>query len=240
MADEASSSARTRARVRTLVEAERFDSPGGELLASLCDAMVLELLGVAAAVSVVGASGPVPVSRSRNGTAATLVDLQATRGEGPAVEASRRGRPVLVTAMPEEVGRWPGYAPDAIRLGVCAAFAFPMGMGSARVGVLELVREDPGALDQPQMGTALGFAEVATEIALDDLEHLEWAEETRHRWPEALRPVVHQAQGMVMVALGVSIDEALVRMRAQAFVRGVDLDELARLIVDGRERLDDR
>ena len=49
----------------------------------------------------------------------------------------------------------------------------------------------------------------------------------------AARAEVHQAQGMVMVDLGVDLTDALIRMRAHAFARGIPLVELAREILAG-------
>jgi AmiR/NasT family two-component response regulator len=50
--------------------------------------------------------------------------------------------------------------------------------------------------------------------------------------------VLFQAQGMVMVQLGVSIGEALVRMRAYAFAEDRRLTDVARDVVDRRLRFD--
>jgi len=47
---------------------------------------------------------------------------------------------------------------------------------------------------------------------------------------------VYQAQGMVMAELGVSLAEALARMRAHAWATGQDLTTLAGEILAGRER----
>jgi AmiR/NasT family two-component response regulator len=49
---------------------------------------------------------------------------------------------------------------------------------------------------------------------------------------------VYQAQGMVMVDLGVGLDEALVRLRGHAFVEGRPVAAVARDIVAGRLRLE--
>ena len=53
---------------------------------------------------------------------------------------------------------------------------------------------------------------------------------------EPLSMAVHRAAGMVMMQLGTSIDEALVRLRAAAFAEGVPIDELADDVVNGRRR----
>ena len=56
-----------------------------------------------------------------------------------------------------------------------------------------------------------------------------------------MRDEVYQAQGMVMVELGVTLEVALARMRAVAFADGISLQELAADIVAGRRslRMDD-
>lgn len=48
---------------------------------------------------------------------------------------------------------------------------------------------------------------------------------------------VYQAQGMLMVDLGISLPEALARMRAHAWATGQDLTTLAGEIVAGQTRL---
>jgi len=50
--------------------------------------------------------------------------------------------------------------------------------------------------------------------------------------------VVHQAAGMVAVQLEVSIGEALVRLRADAFAKGVKVSEVAEAVVTRRLRFD--
>jgi hypothetical protein len=49
---------------------------------------------------------------------------------------------------------------------------------------------------------------------------------------------VHQATGIVAVQLGVSLDDALVRLRARAFSDGRSLREIARDVVAHRVRLE--
>ena len=54
------------------------------------------------------------------------------------------------------------------------------------------------------------------------------------------RFVVHQASGMVAVQLGVSVGEALLRLRAYAFANDRLLAEVAEDVVGRRLRFDDR
>ena len=53
------------------------------------------------------------------------------------------------------------------------------------------------------------------------------------------RAQLFQAQGMVMVQMGVSIGEALVRMRAYAYAEDRPLEDVARDVVERRLRFDD-
>jgi AmiR/NasT family two-component response regulator len=55
--------------------------------------------------------------------------------------------------------------------------------------------------------------------------------------PIDLRTQVHQASGMISEQLGVSIGDALVRLRAYAYAEGHPIDEVARDVVERRLRL---
>ena len=83
------------------------------------------------------------------------------------------------------------------------------------------------------------YAEAATDHLID--QTFEVADPAHpHGFVAAearIRTAVYQAQGMVMVDLGVSLAEALARLRATAFAEAVSLDELAADIVSGQRRL---
>ena len=73
-------------------------------------------------------------------------ELQVTLGEGPCVDAFQTRRAVLVPDLAANAARWPMYAPAAYGSGVAAAFAFPLQVGAARLGVLDVFRARPGPL----------------------------------------------------------------------------------------------
>src|SRR4029077_11555704 len=94
-------------------------------------------------------------------------------------------------------------------------------------------------LTNRETATSLVLTELAMEIVLDafapvgdslpsDAALLETADR---------RDRIHQAQGMVMVTLGISLQEALARMRALAFASDLELADLAAEILAGRTRL---
>jgi hypothetical protein len=104
-------------------------------------------------------------------TAARLSNLQFTIGEGPAVQASRLGRPVLVGDLHDVGGwasgglgqpgslQWPALMEGAERLGVRSVFALPLQIGVSKMGVLELYRSERGELDDQQLAQALRLSD---------------------------------------------------------------------------------
>jgi hypothetical protein len=163
-------------------------------------------------------------------------ELQFDLGEGPGHDAYAVGRPVLVPDLRSELGRWPGFATSALGRGASSVFAFPLQLGAVRFGVLTFVRDEVGRLGQQDLNACLIFAEVATELLLDSSPTGEHPDPQLHA---AIRvhDEVYQAQGMVMVDLGISLEAALARMRALAFTEGLSLQQLAAEIVSGLRAL---
>lgn len=169
-----------------------------------------------------------------------LEDLQATLGEGPSIDAGRRGRPVLVSdlSVPAELERWPVFTPAAVDAGVRGMFALPLQVGPVRLGVFTITRYGPGALPPHQLSDASTYADVALALILD-------ARGAGNGMPpeglalEALtekRMEVHQATGMVSVQLGIGVDDALVTLRAYAYAHNRRLLDVARDVVGRRLR----
>ena len=172
---------------------------------------------------------------------AVVQELQLALGEGPCVDAWSSTEAVLEPdlAVPGVV-RWPAFAQAGVEAGVRAVFAFPLHLGAARIGVLELYRDRAGGLSTDELAYGLVLADVATQVILGlqagapaDALHELLAKEPPH-WAE-----IHQATGMVAVQLGVGLDEAFVRLRAHAFANERPLRLIACDIVSGHLRLDD-
>src|SRR3954447_12277297 len=112
-----------------------------------------------------GPAGTVAVS---DGGALQLEELQFTLGEGPCVDASRTGRPVLVPDLAAtSPGIWPQFGAGADAAGLRAVFALPLQVGGIRLGVLDLYRRSAGALSREELADALSFADAATQLLLD-------------------------------------------------------------------------
>jgi len=113
-------------------------------------------------------------------------------------------------------------------------FAFPLQVGAARLGVLDVFRDRVGSLTRVELGEAFTYADRAVNALLDGQEGTADAlDETFDHGAE-----IFQAQGMVMVQLGVPLAEALVRIRAYAFATSRPLSEVADDIVARRLRLE--
>ena len=177
---------------------------------------------------------------SSNAVSALLEDLQFTLGEGPCVDAYNENRPVLEPDLADpHTARWVAFTPPAVKAGVRAVFGFPIQVGVVRLGSLNLYRDRPGPLTHEQLADALVMADLAarTVIAMQSVaapgvvaQDLEASADFRF--------VVHQASGMVSAQLGVSVGEALIRIRAHAFRNNRLLDDIANDVVARRLRFE--
>jgi hypothetical protein len=176
-----------------------------------------------------------------------LAELQLMLGEGPCFDVLASAAPVLAADLgsAESGRRWPGFAPQAVRLGAAAVFAFPLTIGVIRAGVLGLYRGSPGSLPAGGLGDGLILADVATVLLLDGLsDGADGADAAGGPVLDGQAPdlVLHraeidQATGMLTVQLGVPAREAFARLRAYAYAQDRRLAEVARDIVARRLRL---
>lgn len=205
-------------------------------VAAVCNAAVLRLRVDGASVSAVsGKRGREPLFASDE-LSAVLEDLQFTTGEGPATE-SRLGAPVLVGDLELVAARWPGFVPEAMAAGARAMFAVPLRTGAIQVGMLSLYRAVAGPLTAEELADVLVLADAALHILLDAASGVSGSPAYRPLNGIAdRRAVVHQATGMISVQLDVSLEEALVRLRAHAFAQGTALGEVASEVVSRQLR----
>ncbi len=204
----------------------------------------VEAVGVTGAglmlTSNVNSLEPVYVTDSR---VSDLEDLQATLGQGPGTDAFESGRPILVgdLSAPMSMRRWPMFASEVGRLGVCAMNSLPLALGAIGVGVLDLYSDTPSHLNQDQLLDALIYADTALLLVLDAQSGIPTPADREH--PNGHGPVlwhaqVHQAAGMISAQRGISPLEALVQLRSYAHAHNKGLAEVARSVVERRLRLD--
>jgi len=171
---------------------------------------------------------------------ALVEQLQFEMGEGPCVDAYRDDCPVLEPDLADPVDvRWPAFTEPALAAGVRSVFGFPMRVGAARLGALNLYRDAPGGLSDDQHSDALVMAGVAAEVVL--LLQAGAAPGQLAVELEAganFQYVVHQAAGMIAAQLDVPVAEALIRLRARAFGDGRPLAAVAEDVVHRLVRFD--
>lgn len=233
----------SRARALALIE-QRPAAPGGgvvEWLTRLCQAVSVEAGTTAATITMGNPADASAVITASDPVARQWAETEFGVGEGPAHSAWTHGRPVLIDELggPHD-GAWPGYANASIPAGLRAVFAFPLRVGAARVGVLTLFRDSTGALAGPALNMCLTMAELATEKLL----HADDGRDDAALHQEldnvlSIRSEVYQAQGMVAVALGIGLGDALARLRGEAFHSNRELVDVAIDIVHNGLSLED-
>lgn len=222
----------TEGRWRLLRAMLSIDGTGLSPIARVCQAAVVRLGVTGAGITLVDQDQR-RASSSHLGYAsdeviARLEELQWRVGEGPGLHASITGVPVLMSGLPAVRARWPAYADLAHEAGVAAVFAFPLSLGSIRLGALVCYRTTAGELSGTQVSDGLilaelGFEAVLAEVAGRDPDDLGWIRDVHVE--------VHQASGIVMHQLGITMQAALLRIRGYSYANDVPLDEVARQIV---------
>lgn len=229
--------------VRTCVADEPVepdDSPAVVgVLQRLCRAAQRDLPASGVGVSMISKVGGQMMAAASSTSSAMIEELQFALGEGPCLTAFETRRPVLVPDLAHAAKTtWPAYAPAAYQHGVRAVFAFPLQVGVARVGALDVYRDVVGGLSTWTMSRALGYADAAMQTMLQAQQDGETGSLLGDTADSRFE--VYQAQGMVMVQLGITADEALARIRAHAYAldrRLLDVaeDVIARRIVLERD-----
>ncbi|MDG9726465.1 MULTISPECIES: GAF and ANTAR domain-containing protein [unclassified Streptomyces] len=219
-----------------VIAAEVRGVPPGEVPGRLCRVAVRLLPVTGASASLRGEGVPVRLCASGD-RASYLAEIQSTLGDGPCVSAAESGAPVLARDLTAgaDVGRWPVFAQQATAVGVRAVYALPLGNDAVCLGTLDLYRDTPGGLTGPQLSLARLVAGVMTValMALPRGEGAAWLDELAGDHDE-----VYQAVGMIMAQLGIGADEALARLRADAFARGRTAHEVACDVLTHRRRFD--
>jgi hypothetical protein len=213
----------TSPRVRQILFEVLTDPPGHistgkQMLDRLCAAIIAALPVDGAGVALMTSAGPAGLLVASDTPSAAMEDLQQTLGEGPCLDASRDGRPILLPDLVRTGTRWPTFTSSAVHAGLAAIFAFPLQVGAIRLGVLDLYRRTAGPLDRLEVAEALAFASTTTVILLDlqlgvpagRLHPLVADAADRYRQ-------IHQATGFVSVQACVAPTEALLLLRARAY-----------------------
>jgi hypothetical protein len=206
----------------------------------LCEvcAEVVEMSG--AGIMLMNGDVPQGSLCSTNEVSAFIEESQFALGEGPCVDAYHLDHPVLEPDLADPTTpRWMAFTGPVLDVGVRAIFGFPLRMGGVRLGALNLYRDRPGALTADQHADALGMADIATRAVLVMQSNAPLGQVAAELSEGAdFEYVVHQASGMVAAQLGVSVGQALIRLRGYAFGNARPLRAVAQDVVARRLRFD--
>jgi len=214
------------------------EGDGGWSSARLCE-VTRDVVGMSGAgVMLMSGDAPRGSLCSTNEVSNVIEELQYTLGEGPCVDAHNQNRVVLESDLAHPgASRWLAFTPQAVEIGVRAVFAFPLQVGTVRLGALDLYRDEPGGLTDDQHADAMVMAELIADWVLDVQANAPGDSVAQELERDAdFHFVVHNAAGIVSVQLDVSITEALVRLRAYAFSNDRLLREVAEDVVAHRLR----
>jgi hypothetical protein len=222
-----------------MLRSEPFVRPG-DLVGMVCRFSVDRLALSGCAVLLITETDAVDTLATAGPQGGRIAELQFSLGEGPCLDAHRRGSPVLVPDLGSARDRWPAFAPAATELGVRAEFSLPLQLGASGLGTLDLSRDEPGLLDDDEFADALAAADIATDVLLN----VQGSDGTAGlvRLLQAAgedRLVVHQASGVLSVLLDVTTSDALARLRAHAFRTGRPINEIATDVVNRRVMFDE-
>lgn len=228
-------------RLAALVDKQSTQGPLSRAkgLCALCQAAT----GVSGVALSVAGTEPREVTSTVCGTdelSLRLEELQLGLAEGPIVDALSTGRAVSAPHLADDSDlSWVWFGPAAIEAGALAVFVHPLCEGETRLGALSLYRSTSGDLTAEQLDDFEVLAHAATIILLPGYtasrrEPGSWAVNEG----TGFQPEVHQAVGAVMVDLHVDADDALARLRGQAFVSERLIGDVAHDIVAGRLRLE--
>ncbi|HEX9031974.1 MAG TPA: GAF domain-containing protein [Streptosporangiaceae bacterium] len=197
-----------------------FSAGGGAWSSARLCAVCPGIVGVNGA-GVMLMSGDIPRGSlcTTNEVSQLIEELQYALGEGPCVDAYREDRMVAEPDLADPVTRrWPAFTTPALQAGVRAVFGFPLRAGTVRLGALNFYREWPGPLSMDQHADALVVADVAAQWVLDaQAGAARGAVADELEISADFHFAVHNAAGMVSVQEGISVAEALIRLRAFAF-----------------------
>jgi GAF domain-containing protein len=173
------------------------------------------------------------LSLATSGSLALLLDeTQFQLGDGPVFESQNSTVPVVVEDISSSDARlaFPAFGPIAHEKKIGSIAVFPVRVGNAKLGTLNVYRERVGPLGAEQYANGLIAASFALTEAIDQQAGVIASVSTGeipHRFASSHLQI---AAGMVAESLGCSIVESLVLIRARAFADSVPVVEIAKQI----------
>ena len=223
--------------VQTLVEladnlVDDFDVV--DLLSLLSERCVGALDVTAAGVMLAAPSGALEVIASSSEAMRTLEVFQVQSDEGPCLDAYRTGKQVVNLDLAATGTRWPRFSALAAAKGFHAAHSFPLRLRRRVIGALNLLRSDPGSLQEADIAAAQALADIATIAIIQHQISID-AQTLNTQLSAALntRIVIEQAKGKIAQATDSDMEQAFRQLRSHARNHNLRLADLASGISDG-------
>lgn len=213
---------RVRAAGPTLTVGQRICVVANELLNARC---------VSLALVIDHAYSPIAAT-DKLGT--LLDDEQFALGDGPTFEAQSSPAPIILedAHAHRSAVRWPVFTKLAQLHSIHGAFAFPLRVGDAYLGVLTAYRARAGEPSAEQYADGLILASLATAELVRKQAGVGTEAGSGIFEPGLYdQSALQIAAGMVAESLNISIVTALVRIRARAFADDQPVSHTAQQIV---------
>lgn len=172
-----------------------------------------------------------------NDAALMLEDIQFTLLEGPCISAAHTGEPVAVNDLRHELTPWPlfGAAMREKMPQVESLYALPFFFGDYVLGTVDLLALRPHALSTEALSQTSAVADAVTAALMTTREMIitgsrapawEPEEVVRAHWFDTARAV-----GALAAQRGLTREDALAVMRAEAFRTGKSLADITTAIL---------
>jgi transcriptional regulator with GAF, ATPase, and Fis domain len=206
-----------------------------DVLQRLVDECVSLFDASAAGILLHSRSNGLEVAVSTTERSGLVARRQLAADAGPSVEAAMSGDVVSVDDVRQVADRWPGFVAEALSAGFLSTHSLPMRLREATLGSLTLVRDRPGALNEPDAIAARALADIATVSILQQrlVEEAELAQAQLQRALDS-RVVLEQAKGYLARRDGIDLDTAFARIRGHARATQTRIGVVAAEVVAGR------
>jgi hypothetical protein len=134
-----------------------------------------------------------------------------------------------------DTGRWPSFAPAAVKRGFGSVQALPMRARGQTIGAMNLFRSGTGRMAPPDVPLGQGMADIAAMGLLQERSVRESrgvVQELQHALNS--RVIIEQAKGVLSERAGLDVDQAFSRLRAYARNHNLGLSDVARDLVEGK------
>ncbi|CAN5339628.1 GAF and ANTAR domain-containing protein [soil metagenome] len=181
-----------------------------------------------AGIMLVHARNRIETAAASSAAVAEAHNLQIMFDEGPCLDAIE-GPPVYVVHDTLDDERWPQWGPAVSKIGIRSALGIRLATHQRRYGSLNLYSYEANAFGDEDVAVADIFASHAAVAvgAAHNEEGLQRAVDSRK--------TIGQAQGILMERFNIDADRAFSLLRRYSQDRNVKLQEIALLVVNGRQ-----